>query len=382
MITNEIFKELAQIENQTCVSIYIPTHRSGQIEKDRINLKNALKEARNKLQRINWSEKEADDFLQKAYDLADDRNFLSHLSDTLALFICEDKMHHFTLPIQTPAYTFVGNEMYVLPLLKELNSKERFFILALSQNEVRFFEGRSTVIYPIIIEDLVPADRAEALKYYDNPEAKLQHHNNGNATIHHGQGGGKDVENARLREYFRAIDAGLMEMLHDEKAPLIIAGVDFLVPIYREISAYKYISDEHIGGNPESISPTDLHHAALEKLLPHFMQERNRRVDNYRQAMSENKADSTLISIIPAAINQNIDTLFVTENDKFYGTVNADIQKVELADEMTSDNLELVNTAAKHTYLNGGKVYVMSMIEMPIKTSPICAVYRHSPVEA
>jgi len=110
------------------------------------------------------------------------------------------------------------------------------------------------------------------LKYYDNPEAKLHHHSgstNG-GSVYHGQGGGKDVENARLEEYMRAIDSGLMEMLHDEKVPMIIASVDFLAPMYRNISDYKYISENQISGNPENMSPTDLHHAALEELSEHF----------------------------------------------------------------------------------------------------------------
>lgn len=382
MINDKIFKELAQTENQTCVSVYISTHRAGQRDKDRITLKNALKEAHNKLLRINKSEREADAFLARAYELQENDDFLNNLSDTLAIFITDGQFRYFTLPIQTQNYTFVGNEFYVLPLLKELNNKERFFILALSQNEVRFFEGRSTVIYPVKIEDLVPADRAEALKYYDNPETKLQHHNNGKATVFHGQGGGKDVENARLKEYFRAIDSGLMEMLHDEKAPLIIAAVDYLVPIYREISDYKNIADVHISGNPESMTPTDLHHTALEKLEPHFSLAYREVIEDYRQNLSDDKAESTLINIIPAAINERVSTLLVREDSKFYGTVNAQLSQVEFADEMTSDNLELVNTAAKHTYLNGGEVYIMDSKEMPDKTSPVCAIYRYETVEA
>jgi hypothetical protein len=381
MITDKIFKELASIEDQTCVSIYVSTHRAGQVEKDRIELKNAIKEAHNKLETIGYSSKEADDFLSQASDLTENQDFLNSQSDTLAIFITKDNFQYFNLPIQTENYTFVGNEHYVLPLLKELNSKERFFILALSQNEVRFFEGRSTGIYPVIIEDLVPADRAEALKYYDSPEAKLQHHAGSNGgSVFHGQGGGKDVENARLEEYMRAIDSGLMEMLHDEKVPMIIAAVDFLVPMYRNISNYKYISDKQISGNPESMSPTDLHHAALEELSEHFASTKRDALESFNAFLAEDKADMTVANIIPAAINQRVDTLFVDATQKYYGTVNAATQTINIANEMTADNQELLNTAAKYTYLNGGDVYILNKEEMPNITTPLCAVYRYETV--
>ncbi len=382
MITDKIFKELATVEDQTCISIYVSTHRAGQVEKDRIELKNAIKEVHNKLKSIGHSDKEADDFLSAATELTENQDFLHSQSDTLAIFISKDNFQYFNLPIETQNYTFVGNEYYVLPLLKELNSKERFFILALSQNEIRFFEGRSTGIYPVIIEDLVPADRAEALKYYDDPETKLQHHagSSTGGSVFHGQGAGKDVENARLEEYFRAIDSGLMQMLHDEKVPMIIASVDYLVPIYRKISQYKYISDKHIGGNPDNMSPTDLHHAGLDELSEHFSAEKHKALEDFNAYLSEGKGDMSVINIIPAAINQRVDTLFVDSSEKYYGTVNAATQTVELADEMTSENQELLNTAAKYTYLNGGDVYVVSKEEMPQITTPLCAVYRYETV--
>jgi len=320
--------------------------------------------------------------LSEAIALTGNQDFLQNQSDTLAIFITKDNFQYFNLPIETENYTFVGNEHYVLPLLKELNSKERFFILAMSQNKVRFFEGRSTGIYPVIIDDLVPADRAEALKYYDDPEVKLQHHSGASTggSIYHGQGAGKDVENARLEEYMRAIDSGLMEMLHDEKVPMIIAAVDFLVPIYRKISDYKYISDKQINGNPDNMSPSDLHHAALEELADHFNAEKKQALEDFNAYMAADKGDMTVMNIIPAAINQRVDTLFINPAEKYYGAFNASSQTVELADEMTSENQELLNTAAKYTCLNGGDVYIVNKENMPNITTPVCAVYRYETV--
>jgi len=75
-----------------------------------------------------------------------------------------------------------------------------------------------------------------------------------------------------------------------------------------------------------------------------------------------------------------VDTLFVDATQKYYGTVNAATQEVNIANEMTADNQELLNTAAKYVYMNGGDVYVVSNEEMPNATTPLCAVYRYETV--
>ena len=63
-----------------------------------------------------------------------------------------------------------------------------------------------------------------------------------------GHGGVTDDTKENLLKYFRLIDRGLHDLLKDERAPLVLAGVEYLFPIYREANTYPRLIE---GGFPE-----------------------------------------------------------------------------------------------------------------------------------
>ena len=46
-------------------------------------------------------------------------------------------------------------------------------------------------------------------------------------------------------------------------APLVLAGVDYLFPIYREANTYPHLLDKGITGSPEELTIKDLHRQSL-----------------------------------------------------------------------------------------------------------------------
>lgn len=80
----------------------------------------------------------------------------------------------------------------------------------------------------------------------DDHQASLQLHISGSlggmsgdsSATFHGQGGGSDesAKNELLR-YFHLVADGLTEFLQGEQAPLVLAGVEYLLPIYKEWGA-------------------------------------------------------------------------------------------------------------------------------------------------
>jgi len=44
-----------------------------------------------------------------------------------------------------------------------------------------------------------------------------------------------------------------------KKAPLVLAGVEYLFPIYQEANTYPDLVEEGITGNPENLKPEELH---------------------------------------------------------------------------------------------------------------------------
>ena len=170
----EIFENLAKQFSPTNnkISIFIPTDRAGDGQAARIRFKNQLSEVVEKLmdekiQQHPMSKNEALGYTSKAYELLDNNEFWSFQSDGLSVFIDEDTFSYYTLPVDFKTFNYVGNVFYLKPTIPAINNQSRFFILALSQNEVKFYEGAPHSITPVIIEDLVPANLEESLAAID-----------------------------------------------------------------------------------------------------------------------------------------------------------------------------------------------------------------------
>jgi hypothetical protein len=60
--------------------------------------------------------------------------------------------------------------------------------------------------------------------------------------------GTEDVDMINVKRYFQQAEDGLRQRLAGERVPLILACVEYLAPIYREVSTYRFILEEIIDG--------------------------------------------------------------------------------------------------------------------------------------
>lgn len=379
MISNSKFKELLNIRAEKCVSIYIPTYRSGHNQEDNLRFKNALKKAKEQLEESDYNENESLQFLSKGYELLDDKDFWLRLSDGLAVFISKNRFEYFTLPNDVNPYVEVNNEFYLRPLFPSLSGQQRFFLLALSQNEVRFFEGDKDSITPVMIEDLVPTNMKDALAL-DTSVTGLQSHsgNSGGGTpIFHGNNSEKDNKRQQLEQYFRLINDGLMKMLHDENAPMVLSGVDYLIPIFREVSNYKNIVGSHISGNPEHDDPVLLHEKAWA-IINHLNTDKLKLLkEEYLEKISKLQAKHELSGILRAVDAGQVATLFVHKDKKVWGKFDTDTRSMEVHPEKQKDSVDLLELLSKLTYQRGGEVFNVIEEEMPDPKFVANAILRY-----
>ncbi len=379
MITKQVFDKLLEVKQENCVSIYIPTYRIGHVQEDKLRFKNAVNNAQKQLEQKGMEEKASYQLLRPAFDLLEQEDFWLHLSDGLAVFIADNFFEKYTVPVDFNTLIFTGKSFHLRPLLPLFSNESRFFLLALSQNEVRFFEGTQYSITPVIIDDLVPGNLEEVLQN-EGDKSTLQAHSSGDASstpIFHGQGMGKDHKMKELRTYFRHIDDGLMEMLHDEKAPLILATVDYMAPLYREITRYIHMYDLHINGNPENDDPVLLHEKAWNILKDHFNRNENRLKEEFGSFLNEGKASTNINDILIAAKNGKVDNLFIDKDKRLWGRFNPENFSVEVVDDQEPKSIDLLDLAAIETYKNGGTVYQKESEELPYEKSEANAIYRY-----
>ncbi|MEQ8705244.1 MAG: hypothetical protein RIC19_15060 [Phaeodactylibacter sp.] len=379
MIDEKQFNDLTNISGSNLLSIYITTYRANHSQEDQIRYKNALKNAHEQLLKAGMDDQEAGKYLHTARELLKQERFWSYLSDGLAVFVGPDDFFHYEiLPITFDTYVSRGEQFHLSPMLPVLGGSSRFFLLALSQNEVRFFEGDQYSITPVKIEDLVPTGgMEEAFVLSDSPDA-LQHHSGGSSggknAIYHGQGIGQDDKKKDIEAYFREVDKGLMKMLYDEKPPMVVACVDYLMPIYKSVNEYNNLFSENISGNPEQVGPAMLHEKAWSIISQHFEQQQAEDIKRFHEAMSNNQASAAPQQIVPAAAYEKVDTLFLKKGAHLMGQFDYDKNEITL--NQRNDNRDLLDLAAVQTHLNGGRVYWLDAEEMPVPTASANAIYR------
>ncbi|MCD6353834.1 MAG: hypothetical protein J7M06_06465, partial [Proteobacteria bacterium] len=287
---NEL-KTLMQKQKGLCVSIFMPTHRAGaETQQNPIRLRNLLREAEDRLIAGGLRAQEVEELLTPAHAILGNGFFWRRQSEGLAMFLSSEVFRHYRLPLGLKELLVVTDRFHIKPLLPTLSGDGQFYVLALSQNEVRLLQGTRQSMREVDLEG-VPENLADALQS-DVFGKQLRSHTGASvgggdrSAIFHGQGAGSEVpKKDNILRYFHQINNGLYELLKDKQEPLVLAGVDYLFPIYREANSYSHLLDEGITGNPEGLSAEKLHRQAWAIVQPYFQKAQEDAVALYRQSV-------------------------------------------------------------------------------------------------
>lgn len=382
ILTKNQFESLAQFESNPCISIFIPTQRIGKDvleEKDRIQLKSQWKKVNEKLKKLEVPQDTITRISKPLDDLLNDSDFWRHQSDGLAIFIADGFFEKFTLPVNFEPFTYVSDHFYLKPLIPMFSGNTRFYVLALQLDRVQLYEGNLYSIGEVIVNDLTPS-RLEDRVGYDYEEKALQFRTQNPATgdtILHGHGAAERDRKNEILRFFRAVDKGLHEVLKDEKVPLVVACQDSFFPIYQEANTYKNLYEKSVPGNPSDYeNMLALHAAALDVLQPHFSQEKELKMTQFRE-LKPNRTSSAVSEIIPAIFQGKVDTLFLENREDIWGKYNENMATVEVEEAPNPTNMSLMNLAAIKVIEQGGKVYLMENEFMPAQSSKMNAVFRY-----
>lgn len=376
-------KALIDTKDDTCLSIFLPTFISGkEVEQNHIRYKNLVREAEEKLFEHGLRLADVEQLLKPVKAFTDDTLFWKYQSNGLAVFRSQNEFHNFRLPLDFSELVIVSNRFNVKPLLPLLSTDGQFFLLAFSLNKVRLFQGTKYSVSEINLEG-VPKSLSDALKF-EMPEKALQFHTGGPR-----HGGKRDVrffgtgaseadgKDAMLR-YFQQLDKGVREFLKNDKAPLVLAGVDYLIPIYKEANKYAHLVTDGIHGNPDSISAKELHDKAWQLVAPKFYESQSKDSERLKELLGSGSEQATfeINEIIAAAFSKRIETLFVSTGVQIWGKFNRDTLEVEIHDSQQEGDEDLLDFVAVHTLINGGTVYPTPQKKM-FRQKTVAAIFRY-----
>ena len=367
LFTRADLRELLAEHDRPRVSLFMPAHRGG-AEEDPIRFRKLLAEAEERLVGHGLRAPEAREFLAPLHSLLVDVSFWPNQCDGLAVFLARNFLRVYRLPWIFQEQVDVGGLFHVAPLLPLLHGDGRFYVLAVSQNSVRLFQGTRFTLSPVDLKG-VPRNLAEALRTHDRDEVLTYHMRptSGGSwgAIFEGHGVGIDTEKDDLRHYFQSIDRGLHEVLREERAPLVLAAVDYFLPIYREASTYPHLLEKSIEGSPDRLSENELHDRTWAVVEPHFQGALQRAIGLYHQAAGTGRATSDEKRIISAAYRGELETLFVALGKHLWGVLNPGTNEVALHEQPELGDEDLLNFAAIHTLRHGHTVYALQPDAMP-----------------
>jgi hypothetical protein len=371
LLSEDDFKSLMNISDQLCLSLYVRTYRAGtETRQGRIRLKNQLQQGEDRLMQTGMRRPDVQLFLAPLEELVLNNQFWQNQRDGLAIFLSKDTFNYYYLPFEVEDFLFIGQHFYVKPLLPFILGDGQFYVLALSQNDVRLFECSRSSVREIEIEK-IPHSLAEAMQY-DDPQRQLQQHSNTlqgtnskAAAIFHGHGSDPDDQKDNILRYFRLIDRGLLDLLRQKKAPLVLMGVDFLLSIYREANTYAYLAEEVIPGNPEELSAEDIQTLAWPLVEHYFHKAEQEALTYYGPFQGTGRTMKEIADVVPASYNGQIEILFLADGQQQWGIYDFSQNTVRIHPQPEPGDDELYDLAVRQTLLNGGSVYIMDQAKIP-----------------
>ena len=360
-------RALLELASAIRVSILLSGSRPGGDSRDGpLRLKNLVVRAEQQLALRGFNAADGQRLLDPLRSLRATHPIWQKRNGGWCLILGPEGLHEYDLPFPVEDRVEVGPVIHIRPLLRLLEDGDHGFVLALSQRRVRLY--RLTSEGPTELELIdTPKSLEEALAY-DDPEKQHQFHtgtaqtpaNGGRrAAVHFGHGAESDTRDDQVHRFLTRVSRGIERTLAEERAPMMLAGVDELLATFKGLTRYPHVLPASISGNPDDALPSELQAEAWPLLEDIFRQGQRQAVDTYRQLAGtrSEQVTSRLEDILPAAYSARIDVLFVRSNTEIRGRFDPADLSVRRLPEGDLLEPDLLDVAAAHTFLNGGAVY-------------------------
>jgi hypothetical protein len=386
ILKREDLRAVAERQEGTCVSLYMPAvtpEKAQETKQNPVRYGHLLAGAEEELVKRGMRAPDARDYLAPAYGLLEPDFYWDRQGDGFAAFLSAETFRHWRLPVRFEERVVVSDgRFYIKPLLPVFGGDGRFFVLAVSQDSVRFFQGTHYTVAELDPKGVSPSLH-EALKY-DDPEKSLQFHTGAppagggkRAAMFHGDAEWIDRHKDELLRYFHILNKGLHELLKEENVPLVFAGVEYLFPIYQEANTYLNLVEKPAAtGSPELVSAEEIHREAWPLVRPRFEEGRREAAAKYRETIGTGLASGDPSVVVPAAVEGRVESLFAARGAEAWGAYDGRLHKAHLHERREPGSTDLTDLAAVETLLHGGAVYVVEAGEMP-GPPPLAAVFRY-----
>ncbi len=370
---------LASAHGRPCLSLYQPTHRHHpENQQDPIRFRNLVTTLEESLRR-KYASAEVQPLLAPFHGLGGDRDFWNHTLDGLAVLGAPGLFRAYRLQRPVAELAIAAESFHTKPLVRILQSADRYQVLGLDRREVKLFEGNRDALDQVELAPGVPRTITEALgKELTEPHQTVASYGMGarGPAMHHGHGSKKDEVERDTERFFRAVDRAVLEH-HSRRSglPLMLAALPEYHTPFRRISHNPFLMVEGIETHPDALPLDALRERAWRVVEPQYHARLAALVEEFGRAQSKGSGTGELAQIAEAAVAGRVATLLIEAERRVPGRLDEASGRIEIDDLAHPEIDDLLDDLGELVFKMGGRVVVVPAERMPTQTG-IAAIYR------
>ena len=279
-----------------------------------------------------------------------------------------------------PELAVVADSFHTKPLMRIIQSADRYQILGLNRKEIKLFEGNRDGVDEVELDERVPRTITDALgeeltdgQLVVAPRATGV----GRTPIRQGSGTKADEVDSDTERFFRAVDRAILEY-HSKRSrlPLILAALPEYHALFRRVSRNPHLTPEGIDIYPDALPGDRLRERAWQVVAPDHLERLQGLIDQFAAAKARGAAEEDLTRVGEAAAERRIATVLIDADRHIPGRLDPATGRIELGktgEPLMDDVLDDVGELVLKT---GGEVVVVPAERMPVRTG-VAAIYRY-----
>jgi len=364
-----------------CLSLYQPTHRRHpENQQDPIRFRNLVKKLEESLLQ-EYTKDQIQPLLKPFLELADDREFWNHTLDGLAVLGAKGLFRVYELQRPVAELAVVADSLHTKPLMRILQSADRFQILGVSRQAIKLFEGNRDALDEIEPAKGVPQTITEALgEELTEPHQTVASYGGvggSHSPMHHGHGGRESEVDIDAERFFRAVDREVLK--HHSKPsglPLILAALPEHHHLFHQVSHNPFLIAKSIDVHPDALTIDELRQRAWQVIEPHYLARLAALVEQFRTARSRDLGSDELTHVAKAVVAGRVATLLIEADREVPGRTDAATGAIEFGDLAHPEVDDVLDDLGALALKLGGEVVIVPAERMPTKTG-IAAIYRY-----
>lgn len=361
-----------------CLSLYQPTHRHfPDREQDPIRFRNLVKALEQSLQQ-RYPNRDIAPLLAPFHALAEDIGFWKTTFDGLAVLGASGFSRVYRLQRTVPELAIVADTFHTKPLMRIVQSADRYQVLALDRQEAWLLEGNRDSLDEVPLAAGVPRSIDEAFDRDIEREraTRVYGRSGSSSSVRQGTDVRQDNIDNDTEAFFRAVDRAVLEH-HSRPSglPLLLAALPEHQTRFRALSRNSQLLADGIELNPGALSIEQLRETAWQLVQPRYLARLAGLVDTFGAANAGGRGSDQLGDVARAAVAGRVATVLLEADRQIPGrldTVGGSIVPSVLENPSVDD---LLDDIGEQVLKNSGEVVLVPAERMPTKTG-VAAIYR------